>query len=567
MHPRPTEPQAPALTFLSALESGHLDWELFRHFPEQLPADRKAGDAVVAGVETFMRDRLDPDEIDLTGQLPDGFLDDLRAGGYLKLRDSARIGGLELSAYNTFRVIEQASSWCMPAGQMLAIQAGVGAPALIPALPPGPLLDFVNERIGGGAVSGFGLTEPSGQNNSWPGMTATLSADGAHYVLRGSKVFTGHGPVADLLPVAATEHHSGGRRLCICFVDTSAPGFEVSSPIEFTGSRGLPNGALRFHEVRVPVAHVVRGEPEDPRFPELMRTAVMAGQLYFTGAPAMAIARLCRGWSGEFVARRRINGLPLGEYDEIQRIVADTLAEVYAMESVVRWSLLESGPGDRWFERLAAKNLLVRTAWRIVDRTVSLYGAEGIETVPSKRRRGVPPVPLERRLRDARGLRIAGNVDFQLDNQAGQGLLARFYLTAGTDPEPPLRPAVEPTALSLANQAHLRSMADQFGEFRRTCLDLVRRYPRQSELFAQEHRLILLGRIAAELFAACATLARAGGALDDDQQALADVYCTAARHRLADHWRRLPDGSGPDFATVSRNWLAARNASAHQNRM
>ncbi|MDH6134253.1 alkylation response protein AidB-like acyl-CoA dehydrogenase [Kitasatospora sp. MAA4] len=571
MHPRPTEAQAPALTFLSALESGRLDWELFRHFPEQPPADRKAGDAAVADVERFLRERLDPDEVDLTGRLPDGYLDDLRASGYLKLRNSARIGGLELSAFDCFRVIEQAASYCMPAGQMLAVQAGVGAPALIPALEPGPLLDFVNERIGGGAISGFGLTEPTGQNNTWPGMTATLSADGAHYVLRGSKVFTGHGPVADLLPVAATEHRRDGRRLCICFVDTSAPGFEVTSPIEFTGSRGLPNGALRFHEVWVPVEHVVRGELEDPRFPELMRTAVMAGQLYFTGAPAMAIAKLCRRWTGEFVARRRINGLPLGAYDEIQRMVAATLAEVYAMESVARWSLLDSRPGDRWFERLAAKNLLVRTAWRIVDRTVSLHGAEGIETVPSKLRRGVPAVPLERAMRDARGLRIAGNVDFQLDSQAAQGLLARCYQAAHAQPQPQpqVQPSVEPAGLSPANRAHLRAVADQVGEFRRTCLDLVRRFPQRSELFSQERRLILLGRIAAELFAATATLSRAGQAFDgDDQQALADVYCTAARHRLADHWRQLAhsNGSEPDHAAISRR-SADQHTPVHQNRI
>ncbi|MFI2345454.1 acyl-CoA dehydrogenase family protein [Streptomyces sp. NPDC019443] len=563
--------QRPAPSFLDALDSGRLEWGLFHPFPRQSPQEQAAGDATVAGLEAFLRARLDPDDVDLTGELPAGFLRDLRESGYLKLCLDAGIGGLELSAYDAFRAVERAASWCMPAGQMLAIQAGVGAPALLPALPPGPLADFVTTRLQEGAVSGFGLTEPAGQNNAWPGTTATRSEDGACYVLRGEKVFTGHGPVADLLPVAATEHGLDGRRLCICFVDTSAAGFEVTSRIEFTGSRGLPNGALRLDEVRVPAEYVVRSEPEDPRFPDLMASAVLIGQLYFTAAPAVAISKLCLQWSGEFIARRSVNGRGLGEYDAIQRILGDTLAEVYAVESVIRWSLLDSGPADRWFERLAAKNLAVRASWRIVDRTVSLYGGEGIETVPSKLRRGAPPVPLERRLRDARGLRIAGNVDFQLDSQAGRKLLARHY--SGDVGEPGQGLGAEHPAeagLSPANRTHLGSAKQQVQRFHEKCRELVRRFPDQDLLFEEEHTVILLGRIAAELFAVCAVLARAAGqsAAGDPTEGgqLAEVYCTTAGHRLADLWRQLyaESGShsgteaGPAYAKISRQWLAER---------
>ncbi|WP_051790704.1 acyl-CoA dehydrogenase family protein [Streptomyces sp. NRRL S-1022] len=552
-----------ALSFVDALYAGRLGRDLFR-YPVQSAPDRSAGDAVVAELTAFLRDRLDPDEVDLTGTLPEGFLDDLRKSGYLKLCLGPEIGGLDLSAYNAFRAVEHAAGHCMPAGQMLAIQAGVGAPALFPALPPGPLREFVAERLADGAVSGFGLTEPAGQNNAWPGTTATRSADGSVYVLSGEKVFTGHGPVADLLPVAATEHTADGRRLCICFVDTAAAGFEVTSRVEFTGSRGLPNGALRLDGVEVPAEYVVRSEPEDPRFPDLMASAVLIGQLYFTAAPALAIAKLCRRWSGEFVTRRRINGRALSEYDEIQRMLGETLAEVYAMESVVQWGLVGSGPQERWFERLTAKNLAVRTCWRIVDRTVSLYGAEGIETLPSKLRRGAVPVPLERRLRDARGLRIAGNVDFQLDAQAARRLLTWFATSAEDASGLADGLGAEHTdegRLSGVNAAHLAAVREQVLRFHEVCRALAGSRPRLEDLFEQEHTVILLGRVAAELFAMYAVLARAGTERpgdggERDGQRLADVYCTSARHRLADHWRRLDMVTEPDYAGISTRWLA-----------
>src|SRR5207248_11789742 len=104
--------------------------------------------------------------------------------------------------------------------------------------------------------------------------------------------------------------------------------------------------------------------------------------------------------------------------------------------------------------------VVTRTAWRVADRTVSLMGAEGLETTLSKQRRQAPPLPVERALRDTRVLRTAGNVDFQLDNQVAQLVLA----TAS----PAARSAdVGAAALDLTcrNQAHLAAIAEQTRRF------------------------------------------------------------------------------------------------------
>jgi alkylation response protein AidB-like acyl-CoA dehydrogenase len=69
-------------------------------------------------------------------------------------------------------------------------------------------------------------------------------------------------------------------------------------------------------------------------------------------------------------------------------------------------------------ELAAIKNVNSETCWRIVDRTTGLLAHEGYETATSKGRRGVEALPVERALRDGRGLRIAGGVDFNLDNLA-----------------------------------------------------------------------------------------------------------------------------------------------------
>jgi alkylation response protein AidB-like acyl-CoA dehydrogenase len=161
-------------------------------------------------------------------------------------------------------------------------------------------------------------------------------------------------------------------------VDTRLPGFSVRSRIEFMGFKGVPNGALAFDNVRVPREYVLVDVQDDPWLAQSISTAVLVGRMFVVSALATGVARRCLRWTRDFVTQRSIDGRKLGYYDEIQRMLASTLAEVYAMDTVAKWCLLGPNPQDRWFELLATKNISTVTAWRIVDRTMSLMG--GTET-------------------------------------------------------------------------------------------------------------------------------------------------------------------------------------------
>jgi alkylation response protein AidB-like acyl-CoA dehydrogenase len=348
-------------TLLTSLCAGWLDKELLGAFPEQDAADRAQGDDWVARAEGFVGRYVDPEELDRTGELPAGLIDALRREGFLTVAFGAELGGAGLSPYNMLRVVAAAAAWSTPVGQIIAVQAGLGAGALYPALPDGPLRDFVRDRIRGGALTGFGDTDSAGQNNRLPRMTATLADDGSAFVLHGEKLFTANGPVADLLGVSAQLN----GQICVCFLDTTAEGFSVESTIEFIGSKGLPSGALRFNGVRVAREHVLAGAAGQLRLPPMINSIAFLGRVYLNGGPAMAAARNCLMWSRDFVNRRSIDHRPLGDYDQIQRMVSDTMADVYAMDSLARWCLVGSTLTGRWLERFVAKNVLTRTAWRV----------------------------------------------------------------------------------------------------------------------------------------------------------------------------------------------------------
>src|SRR4051795_13275266 len=207
---------------LAGLCAGRFHWDLVHPFPRQDADDRATGDAVVAEVHQFLATHVDPDELELSGTLPDGLYDELRRRGYLALRMDPELGGLGLSFPNAFRVIEAAMSRAVPVGWCLAIQNGLGAGAYLPLLPDGPLRDLIARRVAEGAVFSDADTEPSGASNDGRTTTATPTPDGLAYDIVGEKICIGNGPAADFLVVSATI--DGTNDVEYFFLDTRSPG-------------------------------------------------------------------------------------------------------------------------------------------------------------------------------------------------------------------------------------------------------------------------------------------------------------------------------------------------------
>lgn len=529
-------------------------------FPEQDPVDRRAGDMALDRLRELLERVVDPERVDAERRIPSGLIDALREGGFLHLQAPSELGGLSLSAYNTFRMVQTASSWSVAVGLILAIQGSVGVGAFLPALPDGPIRERVLEHVAGGVVSGAADTEPSGAANARRTTVAEPTADGTAFLLSGEKIHIGNGPIAELIWVSAMVTEGGREEARLFLVDTCAPGFAVKSQHEFMGVKGFPNGALTLDRVRVPREMMFvepRRESEVRITGELMKQVIL-GRMYLIAAPSLAIGRLCLHWSRDFVNRRYIDGRNLGSYDEIQRMVASSLAEVFAMEAVTEWSLLREGAprSNVKFEQNAAKNITSVTCWRIAERTMSLLAGEGFETAASKARRGAVPLPLERFYRDARNLRISGAVDFQMDNWTARlFIFSYYYPSPALDPEE--RPPPECRELSPENQEHLRFAAAETRRFGLVCRELAARHA-PSALFEREHLLITLCRIVDELSTMSLVLARAAQRSrrgQSDALSLAHVFCVDARRRIADLWTHVDTEVEPDYAVVARAWL------------
>jgi alkylation response protein AidB-like acyl-CoA dehydrogenase len=539
---------------LTELYRGRLRWDLLRPFPAQPPDDRLAGDKAVAGITDLLRSRVDPTRVDETGVLPDGLIDALQDGGFYRMLLDPALGGLALSPFNALRVVVAAASWSPAVAWSVSIGNGLGSGSFLPILPAGALRDLVTAKVRAGLVSGGADTETNGAANHRRHTTATPIEGGAAYLLNGEKVFIGNGPLAELLDVSATVSLDGAEQVRLFFVDTGTPGCSVSSRQEFLGLKGAPVGVLRFENVRVPAERMLDASTDEWRYaPEIARVATLARTLIICSA-ALAIARLGLVWSREFVNRRTMDDRPLGDYEQIQRIVARTAADVFTIESVLEWGLLGEDRADTQPDLAAAKNLASVTCWRVIDRTVGLLGGEGVETARSKARRGAAPLPVERFLRDARALRIAGGVDFLLDYWSAEAGLGTWYTAGPSTPDDATTPD---GALSVRCQEHQRYLAGEAAAFGALCGRLTGRHPQQ-ELLGREHTVIQVGRIGTALLGMAVVLARAAHLAEQGDRSaldLADIACTEARRTVAACWPALPGAAEPDYAGTSAAWL------------
>jgi hypothetical protein len=397
----PSAPPSPG--FLQYLCQGHFRWELIYPYPAQPDQDWAQGEAFALGFEAFLKEHLNPAEIDRRGELPANLIPLLHEAGYLKLQLSPEtFGGLGLSNANLKRAIQLAGSWCSPVALLLIIQNAAGAAAFLDFIQDVPTRLKYAERVREGAMGSIATTEPQGASNFAPKTAATLSADGKSYILTGEKLYISNGQVAELFAVSASIDVPGNPlpQGTMFMVERTMPGFSIVSNLDFMGNHGLYNAHLRLEQVRVPVENMIGGIGQ---MGTIAGNVLLKARLYFGPTMALAASKLCLQWARDFVRLKTIDKQPLANYQATQVVLGELAANSYAIESMLDWIVLHmdmsAQPGAAQanvsMEQNAAKNFGAEVGWRNLDMTYQLMAGVGYETAQSKQARDFPPFPLE----------------------------------------------------------------------------------------------------------------------------------------------------------------------------
>jgi alkylation response protein AidB-like acyl-CoA dehydrogenase len=384
--------------FLRELFLGKLDFDLIHPYP--LPgAERPEFQRFYSELERFLREEVDPVEIDETGEYPPAVVEGLKRLGAFGMKVPVEYGGLGFSQVEYAKVMQLLGSVDANLTALLSAHQSIGVPQPLKIFGSEELKKKYLPRIAKGAISAFALTETVvGSDPARLTTTYELAPDGSHFVLNGSKLWCTNGTIAELLVVMARDARTSAISAFV--VEAAWPGVEVTHRCRFMGLRALANAAFRFTDVKIPVENVIGKEG---RGLKIALTTLNTGRLSLPAAVVgggKVALEICRKWANA----RSQWGQEIGKHEAIAHKLAEMASTVYAMEAVsdLCQSLADKKGYDIRLEAAAAKEWNTVKAWRIVDETMQIRGGRGYEKESSLAARGEAPVGVERAMRDVR---------------------------------------------------------------------------------------------------------------------------------------------------------------------
>ncbi|MFG0317497.1 MAG: acyl-CoA dehydrogenase family protein [Planctomycetota bacterium JB042] len=580
-------------SFAGGLFVGDLRPELIFPFPEQPADDRKKGEEFAAEVERFLLDHLDPEELDVTGDMPQEVIDGLVELGAFSMKIPEEHGGKGFTQSNYNRVVSRVASYCSSTAVWLSAHQSIGVPNPLKMFGTDEQKERYFPRLANGELSAFALTEPGvGSDPAKMETHAEPSDDGEAWILNGEKLWCTNGPIADILVVmASTPVEIDGKvkkRHTAFIVEKTMPGITVEHRCDFVGLKGIQNGVLRFEDVRVPKENVLWGVGKGLK---LALITLNSGRLTLP-ACCSAVARLCLSISRRWASEREQWGAPIGKHEAVAHKLAFMASHAFAMDAITEFatSMVDQGGKDVRIEAAMAKLFCSTTLWRIADETLQIRGGRGYETSRSLRARGEAPFPVERIVRDARintivegtteimhlflarealdpHLRRAGDLflkKLSLGQKAKIVLdcalfypvwMVKQYLPFGGPKTPDDLPAELRGHFSFV-KATSRKLA------RRTFLKMVRHGPALERKEAMLDRVVDIGVDLTVMAAACARAAAMAKANPGDRSPieLASLFCDAARRRIDAAFRGMSSNDDAAANRVARGVLEERYA-------
>ena len=565
--------------FCGGLFMGRVHWQAIHPFPQQTAEARDQGDAFLERLSTYLREHVDPDEIDRTGEIPQAVFEGLARLGAFGIKVSPDYGGLGLSQTNYCRGAMLLGSYCGNLTALLSAHQSIGVPQ--------PVILFGTEeqkrrflpRVAAGEVSAFALTESKvGSDPAKMETHAEPTPDGAHFVINGEKLWCTNGVKAGVIVVMAKTPPKDGRNQITAFiVDMDMPGVEVVSRCRFMGLKALYNAVVRFTDVKVPRENILLAEGKGLR---VALTTLNTGRLTLPAA-CVGLSKRCLAIVRKWATERVQWGAPIGKHAAIADKIARMAADIFAMEAMTLFAtnLVDHDKhADVRLEAAMCKLWATERSWRHIDDTMQIRGGRGYETAASLAGRGEEPVPVERLFRDSRI-----NSIFEGSSEIMRLFIAREAL----DPHLKIGAPVLNTQLPRAVRAKalLQSAAfyaawypqqwvpfTKVGAVRPQLARHVRYAQRTSRRLARalfhamlrfgpklEREQVLLGRfvdIGTELFAALAACARAESMGQADAINLADFFCKTARHRIEQLFAGIADNADRAGYKLSQQVLA-----------
>ncbi len=371
---------------------------------------------LVDTVRGFIKDELAPleQEIEETGHLPDetarSIFEKSRALGLYGMNIPEEFGGGGLSALETMMVEEQFGHTTD-----ILIRRAFGNVYEVLLSCEGPQIErWLLPSVRGDRVCSIAFTEP-GAGSDAAGIRTRAERKGDKWVLNGMKHYISDGAFADFFVVTAvTDPAKGHRGISMFLLDKGTPGFKIGRDQPMMGLRGTSHLDLHFDDVELTDENLLGTEGEG-----LKLALSVLGRVRLAQVAARSIGKATKVLQMTLdYARERVQfGQPIGEFQMVQQMLADSAMEISAARSALWQCAWEIDAGLDPRARISVLKVQgSETLGRVVDRAVQIFGGMGYSK----------DLPIERYYRDARIYRI-----FDGASEIHRGVIAKSLLKGG----------------------------------------------------------------------------------------------------------------------------------------
>jgi len=226
----------------------------------------------------------------------------------------------------------------------------------------------------GEKIGAWGLTESTSGSDA-AGMRTTAARAGACWVLNGSKTFTTHGRVGDVMVVmAVTNRAAGAKGISAFVVERGTPGFAPGKKEDKLGMRASDTSEVLFENCRIPADQLI-GE-EGQGFVNTMQV-LDAGRI---GIAALAVGLAQGAYEAalSYARERKAFGRTITSFQAIQFKLADAATRIEAARLLTYRAAYLKQQGQRTtLESSMAKLYASEIAVRVADDCVQIHGGYG----------------------------------------------------------------------------------------------------------------------------------------------------------------------------------------------
>lgn len=353
---------------------------------------------MVEAVRRYTREKLVPIEQQVADEdaIPDWVIRDFREMGLFGLTTPEVYGGLGLGSADEIEIILELTWSAAAFRSIVGLNLGLGSQGILMDGTAEQKAYWLPKVASGEVITSFCLTEPDSGSDSAALRTHAVR-DGDDYVLNGTKRYVTNGPIAGVFLVMARSHPERlpkNAHVTAFLVPADTPGVRIGKKDRKMGQAGTWTADVSFEDVRVPATAIIGGV-EGRGFATAMK-ALDRGRIN-VACVCVGQARRALHEATRYAVERKQFGHPIAEFQLIQAMLADSQAELYAAECMLRDVARRYDRGDRIsLEASCAKMFCSEMVGRVVDRAVQVHGGAGY----------MRDSVVERLYRDARLFRI-----------------------------------------------------------------------------------------------------------------------------------------------------------------